>query len=135
MIAVVVRRECQQRACVGVQLGAVVPEIGKRRLLKLADFRLLAHRVVHGERMEHPRLRVVISLFFDELLVEKPSRTFHYVLLHTDAGLVAETHAPEHVRGHEVIALALFPPTPTTVLMLKDREKKFQTHPRILSPL
>src|SRR4029079_1868706 len=69
--------------------------------------------------MEHPRLCVIISLFFDEFLVEKRSRAFHHVRLHVDAGLSPETHAPEHVSGHEVIALALLPPTPTTVNMLK----------------
>src|SRR5262249_6985415 len=112
-------REREQCTCVSVQSIAIVPEICESGLLKLADFGLLAHRVVHGERVKYPRLCVVVGLLFDELLVEKRRRTFHHVRLHVDAGLSPETHTPENVRGHEVIALALFPPAPTTIRMLE----------------
>src|SRR5215213_11507233 len=61
----------------------------------------------------------MVRLFFDQLLVEKRCGTLDDVRLHIDAGLSSETHAPNNVCGHEVIALAIFPPAPTTVGVLE----------------
>src|SRR5690349_7981620 len=70
-IVVIVCGEGKQRACVSVQPIAVLPEILESNSLKLAHFRLFLHRVIDGQRVKHPCLRVVIRFFLDEFFIKK----------------------------------------------------------------
>src|ERR1700752_3216184 len=82
--------------------------------------------------MEHPRLRIIVRFFLNQLLIEKRCRTFDHVGLYVDAALPRQSHAPKNVCRHEVIALANFPPAPTAIGMLKIIET-VETLPRYFS--
>src|SRR6185369_11596676 len=69
--------------------------------------------------MKHPRLCIVILFFLNQLFVEEFRRSLYNICPHVDPRFACECHSPNDVGSHEMIAFALFPPSPTTVGMLK----------------
>src|SRR2546422_2201678 len=109
----------QQGAGISIELVTMSPEIFKGVGLKAPNLALLGRRVVKRKRMQHPGLDIMACLLLNQFLVEIAGSSIEHAHPEFYAGVTSQRQAPDYVGAHEMIALALLPPAPTSVAMLK----------------